>query len=89
MVSHMIRATIITHRPQVSDPSWGIFQMLSVYAQEGRAGWGPLLLEHSKPGSERGGLSSYPGSFVHRDSPGKNIGVGCRALFQRILLTQE
>lgn len=26
-------------------------------AREGRAGQGPLLLEHSKPGTERGGLS--------------------------------
>ena len=29
-----------------------------------------------------------PGSFVHRDSPGKNIGVGCHALLQGIFLTQ-
>ena len=25
-----------------------------------------------------------PGSSVHRDSPGKNTGVGCHALFQGI-----
>ena len=31
---------------------------------------------------------SPPGSPVHRDSPGKNIGVGCHALFQGIFLTQ-
>ena len=32
---------------------------------------------------------SLPGSSVHGDSPGKNIGVGCRALFQGIFLTRE
>ena len=26
------------------------------------------------------GLCSTPGSSVHRDSPGKNTGVGCHAL---------
>ena len=31
---------------------------------------------------------SPPGSFVHRDSPGKNIGAGCHALLQRIFPTQ-
>ena len=31
---------------------------------------------------------SPPGSSVHGDSPGKNTGVGCRALFQGIFLTQ-
>ena len=31
---------------------------------------------------------SPPGSSVCRDSPGKNIGVGCHALLQRIFLTQ-
>ena len=31
---------------------------------------------------------SPPGSSVHRDSPGKNIGVGCHALLQGIFLTQ-
>ena len=30
-----------------------------------------------------------PGSSVHGDSPGKNTGVGCHALFQRIFPTQE
>ena len=30
-----------------------------------------------------------PGCSVHGDSPGKNTGVGCHALFQRILPTQE
>ena len=30
---------------------------------------------------------SPPGSSVHGDSPGKNIGVGCHALLQRIFLT--
>ena len=29
-----------------------------------------------------------PGSSVHGDSPGKNTGVGCHALFQRIFPTQ-
>ena len=29
-----------------------------------------------------------PGFSVHRDSPGKNIGVGCHALLQGIFLTQ-
>ena len=29
-----------------------------------------------------------PGSSVHGDSPGKNTGVGCRALLQRIFPTQ-
>ena len=33
--------------------------------------------------------SSPPGSSVHGDSPGKNTGVGCCALLQRIFLTQE
>ena len=28
---------------------------------------------------------SLPGSSVHRDSPGKNTGVGCHALLQGIL----
>ena len=32
---------------------------------------------------------SLPGSFVCGDSPGKNIGVGCHALFQGIFPTQE
>ena len=31
---------------------------------------------------------SPPGSSVHGDSPGKNTGVGCHALLQRILPTQ-
>ena len=31
---------------------------------------------------------SPPGSFVHRDSPGKNIGVGCHALLQEIFPAQ-
>ena len=31
---------------------------------------------------------SLPGSSVHRDSPGKNTGVGCHALFQGIFPTQ-
>ena len=31
---------------------------------------------------------SPPGSSVHEDSPGKNTGVGFRALLQRIFLTQ-
>ena len=31
---------------------------------------------------------AYPGSSVHRDSPGKNTGVGCHALLQGILPTQ-
>ena len=31
---------------------------------------------------------SPPGSSVHGDSPGKNIGVDCHALLQRIFLTQ-
>ena len=31
---------------------------------------------------------SPPGSFVHGDSPGKNTGVGCHALLQRIFPTQ-
>ena len=29
-----------------------------------------------------------PGSFIHRDSPGKNTGVGCHALLQGIFPTQ-
>ena len=32
---------------------------------------------------------SPPGSSVHWDSPGKNIGVGCHALLQGIFSTQE
>jgi len=31
---------------------------------------------------------SPPGSPVHRDSPGKNTGVGCHALLQGIFPTQ-
>ena len=31
---------------------------------------------------------SPPGSSVHGDSPGKNTGVGCYALFQKIFPTQ-
>ena len=31
---------------------------------------------------------SPPGSSVHRDSPGKNTGVGCQALLQGIFPTQ-
>ena len=31
---------------------------------------------------------SPPGSSVHGDFPGKNTGVGCRALLQRIFTTQ-
>ena len=31
---------------------------------------------------------SSPGSSVHGDSPGKNIGVGCHALLQGIFLTK-
>ena len=30
---------------------------------------------------------SLPGSSVHGDSPGKNSGVGCHALLQRIFTT--
>ena len=32
---------------------------------------------------------SPPGSSVHRDSPGKNTGMGCHALLQGIFPTQE
>ena len=32
---------------------------------------------------------SPPGSSVRGDSPGKHIGVGCHALLQGIVLTQE
>ena len=32
---------------------------------------------------------SPPGSSVHKDSPGKNLGVGCHALLQGIFPTQE
>ena len=32
---------------------------------------------------------SVPGSSVHGDSPGKNTGEGCHALFQGIFLTQR
>ena len=32
---------------------------------------------------------SPPGSSAHGDSPGKNIGVGCHALLQGIVPTQE
>ena len=31
---------------------------------------------------------SPPGTSVHGDSPGKNTGMGCHALLQRIFLTQ-
>ena len=31
---------------------------------------------------------SLPGSSVHKDSPGKNTGVGGHALLQEIFLTQ-
>ena len=47
-----------------------------------------FLVTHSCPTlCDPVGCSS-PGSFVHEDSPGKNIGVGCRALLQGIFLTQ-
>ena len=32
---------------------------------------------------------SPPGSSVHEDSPGKNIGLGCHALPEGIFLTQR
>ena len=32
---------------------------------------------------------SPPGSSVHRDSPGKNAGLGCSALLQGIFLTTD
>ena len=32
---------------------------------------------------------SPPGSSVHRDSPGKNAGVGCHSSLQGLFLTQE
>ena len=32
---------------------------------------------------------SLPDSSVHEDSPSKNTGVGCQALFQGIFPTQE
>ena len=32
---------------------------------------------------------SPPGSYVHGNSAGKNTGVGCHALFQRIFSIQE
>ena len=32
---------------------------------------------------------NLPGSSVHRESPGKNTGVGCHALLQGIFPTQE
>ena len=32
---------------------------------------------------------SLPGSSVHGDSPGKNTGVGCHALLQRVFPTQR
>ena len=35
------------------------------------------------------GLYSPPGSSIHGDSPGKNTGVGCRALVQGIFPTQR
>ena len=31
---------------------------------------------------------ALPGSFVHKDSPGKNTGVDYHAIFQRVLPTQ-
>ena len=34
-------------------------------------------------------FATPPGSSVHGDSPGKNSGVGCRALLQGIFLTQR
>ena len=34
------------------------------------------------------GLYSLPGSFVHGNSPGKNIGMGCHFLLQGIFPTQ-
>ena len=34
------------------------------------------------------GLYSAPGSSVHGDSPGKNTGVGCHVLLQRIFPNQ-
>ena len=34
-------------------------------------------------------VCSPPGSSVHWDSPGKNIGVGCHTLLQGIFLTRD
>ena len=34
-------------------------------------------------------VASLPGSSVHGDSPGKDTGVGCSALFQEIFPTQD
>ena len=41
--------------------------------------YNPLFLKSLLPGS----------SSVHGDSPGKNTGVGCHALLQGIITTQE
>ena len=32
---------------------------------------------------------SLPGSSVHGDSSGRNTGVGCHLILQRVFLTQE
>ena len=32
---------------------------------------------------------SPPGSSLHGDSPGKNMGVGCRSLLQGLFLTRD
>ena len=46
------------------------------------------LVSQSSPTLRPHGLCSPPGSSVHGDSPGKNIGVGCYALLQGIFPTQ-
>lgn len=54
MVSHMIRATIITHPLQVSDPEWGNFQLLNVY-----------LIRHSKLRKQQCRESAIHGASMH------------------------
>ena len=52
-------------------------------------GDGCCLVAHSCPALCNPMDCSLPGSSVHGDSPGKNTGVGCHALLQGILPTQE
>ena len=61
--------------PRSGPKGWGSTCMLCLVAQS------CLTLCHPVD-------CSPPGSSVHADSPGKNIGVGCHALLQGIFPTQ-
>ena len=63
---------------------WGNSLVGAVAGQGGGEAGGGVKVEISRTvvsnSSKPHGLYSPPGSSVHRDSPGKNIGMGCHAL---------